>query len=541
MRTAWLLDLQVGGQVLRYATKGLEVLDSRGRRYRYHAGLSDFELELDGMQEQQGLAVLDRRVDWALLASRGENLDRATAVLRHWLEGDLLEEAMVVLQGELTDPEYADPKSPDTFVATLKVAAETDRTWPSPQAAVNTSTWERGATGNTYDEGIEGAVYPTIFGHPGEGDEVVDPPVPALPALLVHWNQSAVEGTKLLIGYGRLDCVGGQVYVRDRTADDDIGYNQEWLDVIEETDGLGQVVTLVDVADGAGVYGFAGHEYFFGMSRSPGKGGGNTIPGGSAPMRTLADMQIFCLRNSGRAVDLEAQEGERVYFDSYSLDGMLNEEVQLVPWFEAEILPLFPAVRARTARGIYWKYVNWWATATEAVAHLDADARRVTRSSSVRVPEGQVYNWFQVEFQLNQGATGARRTLTDQAEEVLPWWENPDLLADDRIIGSPALAASQALYGIRQAETVRSDYIWKESTAISVLQYLAVRDSFPRRFVSYEGSASELRHLTHGDIVTVTDSRARFDRAVAMVDSVRLSGDRLCTVALSVLDKRRLG
>lgn len=536
----WLLDLEVSGQVLRYATRDVTVTDTRGISYVYRAGLDDFSMAIDGLQESQGVAVTDRVVDWALLAHRGANLGRARATLRYWDPGQLLEAAIVALDGTLVEPEYGDPGAPARLVGTVKADATTDRLYPSEQARVDTSTWDRDASNDTYDEGIEGAYYPTVFGYPGEGDAVVDPPVPAMPALLVKWNQSALDTGYLLLGYGALECVGGQAYVRDVTADSGVGLHQEWLDVISMTDGLGQVVTVAEVPNGSGVEDRPGHAYYFGLSSAAGKGGGSLVPGGTSPIETLTDVALFVLRNSGRQVDLLAQEAERVYLDRYRVDGLLTELLELIPWFEGDLLPLFPIARARSKRGIYWRFLNWWAAETDARMHLDADRGQVVRTSSVREPEESIANHFTIEFQLNQDRTGARRTLTDKSERPLPWWERPDLEDDDRIIGSPVLARSQAVYDVRQAELIRSDFIWKESTAVSILEHFAVRDAFPRRPVTYVGLARELMHLQRGDIVTVTDSAVHFSSEVAMVDGVELSSSRLGTVALEVLDRRRL-
>jgi hypothetical protein len=538
-RGVWLLELQIGGRLLRYATRDVTVTDGRDRTYRYKGGLADLSLTLDGLQEQTGLAITDRAVDWALLVRRGEALTRGQATLRYWVPGELLERALVALEGVLSDPEYGDPGKPHRLSLTLLADSGSDRLYPSEQARVDTSTWRRAPTGDTYDEQIEGAIYPTVFGYPGESDLVVDPPVAATPALLVLWDQAALATSYLLLGYGRLDCVGGQAYLRDRTDESGVGYASDWLDVIEDVDDLGQVVTLAACA--GVVQARPGHEYYFGLSSAAGKGGGTKVADRSRVASTLTDVAIFCLRYSGRQVDLQAQEGERSKFDRYQIDGQLNERLELVPWFEGELAPHFPLVRARTPHGIYWRWLNWWATAADATLHLDADAGRVVRASSIREDDGSVLNSFTLEFQLNQGNLGARRTLTAEYSAPVPWWAHPDVLDDDRIVGSPACARSQAVYGLREAAVEQSDFIWKESTALAILQHRAVRDSFPRRPVRYTGPVRELRHLTRGDIVTVTDSEVHLDRVVAMVDGVELGGGRLATVALELLDPRRLG
>ncbi len=536
----WLLDLDVAGQVLRYSTRDVVVSDTRGIRYVYRSGLGAFSMSLDGLQESQGLAVTDRGVDWALLARRGANLGRARGVLRYWEPGDLLEGAMVVLAGDLADPEYGDPDQPARLTGTLRAGAARDRIYPPEQAAITTSTWSRSpAPGSTYDDVGEGMPYPTVFGYPGEDDEVVDPPVPVVPGVLVEQDPAALAPDALLLGYGALDCVGGEVFVRHIEATDS-GWAEEWCEVVARTDLLGQTVTVAVLEEGAGAYGSLGHTYYVGYSRASGKGGGSLRPDRTGPIETLTDVALFVLRNSGREVDLQAQEAERGRLDRYRIDGMLSERVELVPWFEGEILPMFPITRARTQRGIYWRFLNWWAGKTDAVMILDADRREVQRASSIREPEGAILNHFTIDYQLGGYGGAARRTLTAEYGRPLPWFEHPDLLPDARVIGSPILARSQSVYGVREADPVVTEWVWKSTTAAQILQHLAVRDAFPRRPVSYTGDARRLRCLSRGDIVLVTDSAVHLDEAVAMVASVELGTGRLATVSLELLDPRRL-
>lgn len=538
----WLLDLQVGGRVLRYATREVVVTDVRGREYLYRSGLADFEMMLDGEQEAQGFLVSDRGIDWPQIVADGENLDRATAILRHWEPGELLEGAMVVLSGEVTEPEYADPLAPDVFVGTIQAGIEVDRLYPSEQMEVSAATWPRDIAVQTYDESIDGAYYPTIFGYPGEGDTATTTPTPCVPGLLVNWQPGALASSYLLIGWGELDVAGGNVYVRDITGPDDpaVGWEQEMLATTTDTDDLGQKVTLVTVPTGAGVNGDLGHEYYVGFSRTTGWGGGTTIPGGSRPIQTLQDVALFVQRYSGRTVDIQAQEAEAPHFEGYRIDGYLNDRLTLLPWFESQILPLFPMVRARTQKGLHWRFVNWWASEKDAKTHLDADKGQVVRASALKTTLDQVRNRFSIGFQYAAGKVGARRTLTNEAEAVVPWWESPLLLADDRIVGSPTLARSQSLYGLREEAMIEAQFVWSQTTAAAILHYRAVRDAFPRRTVMYEGRADELRWLQKGDVVTVTDSGAALSRAVALVDSVRLSSSRRVAVSLSLLDPRRL-
>lgn len=540
----WLLDLVIGGRTLRYATKRTTVLDRFGVGYLYQAGLQDFEIALDGLEEQQAVSVLDFGVDWPALAAAGHALELARATLRRLEPGQLLESARIVLIGQTDEPEYGDPETPALLTVGVFANLGTDRTWPAPSERVDQTTWAYSAdlSATTYDQGTEGAIYATIFGFPGEGDTTTTEPIATVPAILVDWDQGALYTRRLLIARGELACVGGVVRVVDE--DDEasgFGYAVEDENVVVDTDLLGQTVTLVEIPPGAGVQGILGHKYYVGLSRDTGRGGGSSVPGIGSPLSTLADVALFCGRNSGRIFDERAQEIERVYLDNYRIDGVLNNEVQLVPWFESEIMPLFPIARTRSSQGMYWRFVNWWAQPADAREIIDTSKGEWRRVTSIRSPTDSVRNYFTIDFQLRDDRPGARRILTALSEQVLPWWYNPDMISDVRIAGTSALGASQTLYGLREAEPISSAYLWKETTASRSLHYRAVRDSFARRPVSYQGPARTIAHLRPWDPVIVNDAQVSLSNAVGLVRAVRLSSDRLAQVDLEILDPRRLG
>lgn len=542
---AWLLDLEVSGRVFRYSTRQMEVRDAGSRSYLYQAGLADFDMTLDGRQESQAIKVVDRRVSWPLLA----DLTLATAILRHIEDDQVLEEALLVLEGSVDEPEYGDPQRPSSLVGTIQVDPA-DRSWPDPRAAVTSQTWENTPLdlgGPQYDLDLAGAVYPTVFGYPGD-DGAGGIPAPATPALMVDIQLAIGPGLHnqavFLIGAGVVDASQVRLYAPTQTFGSDGFTGAEDLAVTQTTDLLGRTVSVVTVAAAsAAIWPTPGQEYYVGWSQAD--GGGARVPNGSGPIRSLTDVALFALRNSGRKVDLQAQEAERQTLDALLIDGLLNDELPggLVPWFEKVFFPLFPLVRARTRAGMYWRRVNYAATPADAVAHIDCDAGRARRASSIRTPVEGVRNRFVIEggYFLRSGQYTIRRTLADQAEAALPWFESPDLLADERVIGSPVCARSRAIFGVREASTIQTKFLWSAATMTTCLHAWAARDAFPRQPVSYTGDSREFRRRSAGDIVTVTDSEVGFDREVAVVRSLALSSDRLLVLNLEVMDRRVRG
>ena len=89
----WLIDLYLGGRVLRFATAPLEVLTEDGAAHQYREGLADFTHgESAGGSADLSISVsLDVGESWAELAARFLIMERSRAVIRRFYEGQTLE------------------------------------------------------------------------------------------------------------------------------------------------------------------------------------------------------------------------------------------------------------------------------------------------------------------------------------------------------------------------------------------------------------------------------------------------------------------
>jgi hypothetical protein len=570
----WLLDFTIGGRLYRYSTSRAEVVDASGRTLLYLSGLVPFELGAGGALDEQGFQVIDNAADWCGLAARGIRFEGGAATLRWWRTGDSFERAYTVIDGVLRDPELGDPEAMGSLVASVIAITGADVSF-APQSTVSRTTWIYEPTGDAiYDDSIEGATYPLVFGYPGyhetanpsegsgpvsAGDALL---IPAVPALLVRYDgTTGAGGSALLVAWGGTEASVNflrtgkgtvRVYCPDIDGGTFFGFAYEVLDVQERADLLGQLVSFVEfgidtIPDPHPIQPFLGFHYYTAWGppefdvddhggggivsarKTPGGAGPNTA--GPKPIRALTDVALFILRNSGRTVDLLAQEAERDRLDSYAVDGFLNEDVQLLPWFEQNIRRLFPIVQRTGPRGIYYGFVNWWATAVEAIAVLVAGNNGVRRSSSLKTAGfASIRNRFTLDYARNamNGAYTARMILGPE-DGVL----DPGLELDGRVVGDPRCAASVANYGLIDADAVQSSFVWSDQQAAKILQHWSQRDTEGHSFVSYTGP--NFGDLRPGAVVTITDAEVGLDRAVALVNGVVLSGARLQALDLEVI------
>lgn len=563
-RGHWLLELHIGGRIERYtsASEQLELVErevspSAERTRVYRTGLADMRVRVAGSIDRQAVQITDRSVSWAALLARGDSLDRQRAVLRWWHDpwGDGeplvlpvrdLTTAITLLDGFVTEPEFGSPDSPSTLVFTIDAdVPESRRMYPGPQAKVDATTWVDDRTGGSQviDAAIFGSTYPTVFGYPGSGDDdllATFQLLPATPALAVAVDGS-VATFVLMLSIGEVGA--SQVYVWDanNVLVADYLTAEPWY-VRTMTDQLGRLISYAEAPqllsppptsppDGDTLHSLGeGGRWYASWNNSAAFGGGVTKPGDTAPLRKLGDVLAWLLPRSGHRFDGAAQAAEAAKLNAYNVDGVLNTLVDLRSWCDTNLVPLFPMRRVSSSRGFYYRFVDWWATAKDAVANLSTADRRVVRTSSIRSSRAQLANVFTLDYQRNaiSGAFYARRILAPD-DEVL----DADLDVDERVIGSPLLRRSRALYGQIERTVASTVWTWSHATAAGTLFYWATRDAFPHRFVSYAGA--DLGYLMTGDVVTIADDEVGLADAVALVEAV-VFGGRTVELELELLD-----
>jgi hypothetical protein len=104
-----------------------------------------------------------------------------------------------------------------------------------------------------------------------------------------------------------------------------------------------------------------------------------------------------------------------------------------------------------------------------------------------------------------------RRILTAQDRNLSsPWWASG---ADERIVGHPLAAESQARYGLHRGVPHEIDWTWDALTVGLVGQDYLERRAFPTETVTY-WFADEV-HV--GDVLTLTDSELEWSARLVIV------------------------
>lgn len=524
----WLLDLDVGGRVERYATEEVVVTSSTGETFRYRGGLTPLVRSLGAGQDQQGFEVDDSVTDWGELEARGESIEWARATLRWWYrtpaarlggtaDGQLLEQALLVMSGVVVSPEYGSPSAPTRLVATIdQRAAVRAQTYPDIDAVIDDVTWQNENGIRVVGANAVGTYYPTVIGYPGSGDGPWSEPFIAVPVPMVDCDGTG--DTKFLLGFDQpIDAATVWIFDGDSADVYTAGQTEvlgEQLTVASGADLQGRAVSFANVNGTASnvVLPSEDHAYYAGFSNDTGYGGGVTWRG--ELLRGLGDVILWALERARVEVDYDQQEGQRTVLNRFKLDTYLAGTQDLERWVDTQLVPLFPLRRMRSGRGLWYRYDDWQATASQVVAWLDVEAGHLAPTTALQTIRGALYNRFTLEYAFNplRGTYFQRRVL----DAELP------TLYTGRYIPSPACRASQNRYGVLEKPPVQTGLLWSNSTAALVLQAWAARDALPLRGRGYEGE--QLDRFLPGDVVGISDARVGLVERLAIVDDVRVGG-----------------
>ena len=510
----WLVEIDLGGELLRYSTEALDVPTADGSTLKFRAGLVGFSAAY-GDLDQQGITIEDPSRVWAVLAAQGQRFDRLPATLRRWYSGMVWEASRLALDGLASAPVYGYPSAPGRLDLELRsTVADLGRVLPQPQQVVDATTWPVAGSA-LVDDTIVGAYYPVVIGKPGNLD-----PGPAVPALLVEsigWvgalaPYGGYTASKLLVAGHSVAAT--EVTVHDMSAKPSAPMVRP---IIETVDKLGQVVSCIDWQVSSGSpYAFGGEpgrKWFTGWH----EGGGLQRRG--ALVRGLADvLEWLAVEHSDLAVDVGALRAQGATLNRYKVDATINGPVNALDWIRSTLESVYPIREVRGARGAYWAHVRHDWAASDAVAHLSTELGQVRREGPLGLRDAEVFNEITVEYDQTQLAGRYRRLAMVTAEARRPTIGAKT--ADARVAGSLRCAVSQATYGVRPM-TVQAPTIGDEATAFRVARDLADAQAMPRRWGRWSGSL-ELESLPILSPVVLTDPEAALDQVLAVVESIEV-------------------
>lgn len=507
-RGRFLLELDLLGRVYRFADDGPVDVDTRdGRSARWFGGL----VVGDVPRHATSLAVeivASTGVDWAKLAAQGHDLRTGTARLLRWYDGQVLEEAEVLIVGLVADPEWGDQREGLTL-SIVRAAWQDHTRIPAADARVSYDTWPVDANYDI-DEPAVDATYPIVIGCPGDRAWGNNNAAGATPAYLVEFSDALTRSysSKLLIAGHAVEA--SSVTVFDLTAN-----VAESCAVQHTSDLLGRRVAYVTFTATTDLLPGAGHEYWVAWPSTSGGGVPNRTHTG--PLRGLGELLVFLLgdelvtvdRKVRVPVDLGRQEAQRALLDQFHVDGAITAGVDVIAFIEAHLVPFFPIERIEGPDGLYYRAIRYDATAAEAIYELEV-GRNCERTGRIRASSIPVYNRFRLDYAVRNGGKAMGRVLL--TGDLADTDHHPDQLC----------AISQAREARRSGgdgviEWAKTAYmVWEDATAQLAAAHLALKHAIPPTVDQVTGG-EELAQLETGDVVLYRDAGTYRDPRVAIV------------------------
>lgn len=521
-RAHWLLELEVNGAWRRYASAGLEVTSYDGTTYRYREGVDPLNVALSSagsVDAAQGI-TLYAEDQWDELARLGVVMSRSRAVLRHWVEGTALEDALVIIRGRVYGWTYEERHQPVRFSIRRSVR-ELSRTFPSPGMVVDSTTWPVRA-GYTFDAEIVGMYYPIVIGNPGLVSAGVT--VAATEALLVELHGTLTDHRMLVAGH-RVATTTVDIY--DYT--DDGAPASASRTVNHTEDRTGRTIAYVNMA-GSGLTIDKSRTYYCGW-RTP------ALAGAQGTIRGAGDVIVWMYETwSDVQIDRARMAAVLEFLNRYKVDVRINEPTD-VSWVSSVLLPHLPVEPVEGEEGVWFRRLVWRQKSSDVVGRLDADLGQAERVSPVVVVDDNVINEVTVEYRNDRYLGGYRSRIivggdTDHrtADELQPGLAT----ADARYMSNARAKVSQGQYG-RRPVTVALDWTWDTSTAVQVALDVIDQHALPHRAVSYAGELW-LSRWSEGDVLELNDTRVGLVNVRARVADVSIT-DSTATLMLQIIDE----
>jgi len=511
---AWvLLDLDLQGRVFRFTNspETLRVTDAAGRTYAYSPGLDDEDMERRAdstVTDMSAKIIAQQEVSWAKLHARGHSLDRAGAIVRRWVEGDVLERAEIWIRGKTTRPMWGNNTEPFSFG--IERLRRESGVIPSDDMLIDTRTWP--VTGGfTCDDAALGAWYPMVYG---------EIPGAVVPGYLVEYA-SLNTASKVLFAGHRVGATS--VTLWDVKAGLSKTQTVQYMD-----DLLGREIAYVDFV-GASFNPTEGTEYRIALDQ----GGGGYVEAGV----TLDGASEIMLSLARRWTDMDVDEGRWAAADptlnAYRLGLVIVEQVRVWDYIDGEILSLLPVEWTESARGEYPALWRLGATAQDQRGHIDCTTvtGRYDRVSRVGSDSAEIANRFTIQY----GIAGSE--LRPQQSVTVGSGLNLLGVADvsDGTIPNTRCAISERVYGRRPASSIVTEIVHDRQTALLIGGHFALAHALPRRGLMVAGDLSLDSHAIN-DVVTVTASDVEIESELALVRGKAYEGDDLVTADLLLLD-----
>ena len=494
---AWALQLDFGGDIYRFATEPVSLIDSDGDVLVFEEGLVDFQ---SSASPDSIPMVVESIIDWEALWESGTPMEQQRATVWRVRDGvTRVADAQAILRGFAQGVRFAAPGVPGRLELTVAGRERTGGAlMPSPSEVVSAETFPDA----TLD--VVGASYPLVIGRPGVGIENG-----VWPGLM--YADGADD--RLVVARGPVQMT--EVVVANEE-------DADTFPVIASTDAAGQPVAITDPIAGLGG-GTANGRLRLSCTAT---GGGGLVDSTGRLVRGAGDVILELVSLYAPAIDIDTRRIRDALpiLNRYAIDTVINKPTRSWEWIRSALLPILPVNERQGPDGRYLQPWTLYPRRTDAAHHL-VEGVNCERASAPTLAR-DVLNDFTIAFARPLTGASARKRRR--------------MCGDVACRGEPHTAVSRAardsflVHGALVAQPIETGVVFDEATADRILADRIARHAQPAYVVDYLVDA-EL-DIREGQVVTLTGGRLEGRLGVV---GVPLIGQARVRVPIEVLPLRR--
>ena len=280
-----------------------------------------------------------------------------------------------------------------------------------------------------------------------------------------------------------------------------------------ERDGLGRLVSVVDISGAPGAFDKTGSKFY---AAWPTNSGGLIDPLRGGLLTRLGDVCVWALSRSSIGADIGRWMAARPLLNTVTLAGYLDD-LDESPWdfLQDVVFPLIPLEVQQTPKGVVPLPRFLDRRPTDVVAIVDEGPDfSPDGPMETQTERGDLANTITLTFARDIEAGEHRRRLTVQATADT---SDPDTFASlDSVI-------STSRYG-RREKTVKTDWIYSSGSAGAVLSAQLRSAAYPSRTRTYRASP-RWGWLSVGDAILLTSDTLSLTNRIVEITGRAWMGD----------------
>ena len=504
-KPVFVIEFDFGSRTHLYSTDPISIQNQKGDIVDYLPNIIDFDLvesaDLESVDVEANvlsIALVIEDVDLIQQWIKGEVLDGIEATFSYVLEKYSVvqnndDQKVVLFKGKIQEPQFGDPDQINGYV-TMSVEILLD---DGDRLMMDSNKYIDNRFPNRHMDTADGKIWPIFFG------------TGIAPSYCIK-RLSGSTAEFMIAGHAIKD---SSVTITDELT------NAATKTVLSRADNQGNIYSYIEIAsaDNISTPSSLGG-YLHGESRQWWSSieGGLRSPYRDGPLELGGDVCRWALSRSGLRIDDGAWANLSIVLNRYRFAGWINDpQPNPLEWLQANILPLLPVSLIVGVNGIKPILNQMWALSLVSPI-IDIEVgdnqsfQQIGMIDTLR-PTADLKNQITMQY----SKSGFDDDYTKLVRVTDTPVESYDIESDYSIL-------SVNRFG-RHPQTIRSDYVFDDSTAKIICLNLVRSNSMPLYGLEI-ASPTEFGWIQIGDVVSISVERYEMSKQLAIITKKQWSG-----------------